>query len=121
LPLGGTGYSNAQHAQEQFGDVRWRNFVRHGLGQKIGNQRERDEASSEISVSSISTIRQRPLDTRASEAGEDMNITPELNQKWVHLKSEHEDIKLLRTKLEKAEKRVQQLSDEIKDMCQAAA
>jgi hypothetical protein len=47
-----------------------------------------------------------------------VNISPELNQKWMHLKSEHEDIKLLRAKLERAQERAQKLSDEIKQMCE---
>jgi hypothetical protein len=46
-----------------------------------------------------------------------MNITPEINQKWTHLLSEHQDIKILREKLEKAQRRARQLSDEIKEMC----
>ena len=50
-----------------------------------------------------------------------MNISPELNQLWVHLLSEHEDIKLLRAKLEKAQARAQKLSDEIKELCEVAA
>lgn len=46
-----------------------------------------------------------------------MSISNELNQLWVHLVSEHEDIKLLRAKLEKAQARARKLSDEIKQMC----
>lgn len=49
-----------------------------------------------------------------------MRITPELNQKWVHLKSEHEDIQILREKLAKAQARVAKLAAEIQQMCREA-
>jgi hypothetical protein len=48
---------------------------------------------------------------------EPMRITPELNQLWVHLKSEHEDIRILKDKLAKAERRAQKLSDQIQALC----
>jgi len=42
-----------------------------------------------------------------------MSLTPEIQSLWVHLLSEHEDIHILREKLAKAERRHQQLADEL--------
>jgi hypothetical protein len=44
-------------------------------------------------------------------------VNPELNRLWVHLCSEHEDIRLLDDKLEKAQQRAAKLADEIQALC----
>lgn len=46
-------------------------------------------------------------------------LTPEIQSLWVHLLSEHEDIQILREKLAKAQRRHQQLADEIHQKIEA--
>ena len=48
-------------------------------------------------------------------------VPSELNSLWLHLMSEREDLEALKEKLTKAERRIQQLSDEIKAQCKESA